>query len=141
MTQDPLAPYRKTTPAPAGGLASGEAGEYKAFGTKDKLHRLRIRRSKGLTHSPGYHLLLDICYDGQHGTEFVLVYTIMMVMVEGKNLQQLIFAIENGMADFIQEFDANRWAKPGDGQAAFIESIEIKLLDNPDGEKSGNGRH
>jgi len=27
----------------------------------------------------------------------------MMVLVRGKNLQTVVFAIENGMADFIQE--------------------------------------
>jgi hypothetical protein len=101
-----------------------------AFGTKDKVHRLRIRSASSLTHSPGYNLLLDVVYDGDYGTNFVLVYTVLMVRVEGKNLQKLVFAIENGMADFIQEFDAERWAKPADAKAPLIESIEVKVTES-----------
>jgi len=43
----------------------------------------------------------------------------MMVLVRGKNLQTVVFAIENGMADFIQEFDFKRWPEPTDATAPF----------------------
>jgi len=69
----------------------------------------------------------------------VLVYTVLMVRVEGKNLQKLVFAIENGMADFIQEFDAERWAKPADAKAPLIESIEVKVTES--GSPSGDMKH
>ena len=111
-------------------LPPKEPDEYLAFGTKDKVRRLRIRSGATMTHSPGYNLLLDVVSDGQEGTHFILVYSILMVMVQGKNLQKMVFAIENGMADFIQAFDAKRWQKPTDANAAFIESIEIKAIDN-----------
>jgi len=127
---DPLAQYRRTSTSTVGGVPpSKDSGEYAAFGTKDKVLRLRIRGASALTHSPGYNLLLDVVYDGDHGTHFVLVYTVLMVRVEGKNLQKLVFAIENGMADFIQEFDADRWAKPADAQAPLIQSIEVKVTE------------
>ena len=142
MTQDPLAQYRRTPTIPPGGVQpSGENEAYAAFGTKDKVHRLRIRSAKALTHSPGYNLLLDIVYDGGLGTNFVLMYTVLMVMVKGKNLQKLVFAIENGMADYIQEYDPARWAKPTDASAAVIDSIEIKLVEASDGDKQGDTRH
>jgi hypothetical protein len=54
----------------------------------------------------------------------------MMVLVRGKNLQKVVFAIENGMADFIQEFDFKRWPEPTDATAPFIESIEVKVNEN-----------
>jgi len=110
-----------------------------AFGTKDKVRRLRIRSAAALTHSPGYNLLLDVVSDGQHGTNCILVYTILLVMVQGKNLQKMVFAIENGMADYIQEFDPDRWQKPKDAEAAFIDSIEIKVTEG--GSRFGDTKH
>ena len=137
---DPLAQYRRTSTSTVGGVPpSKESGEYVAFGTKDKVHRLRIRSASSLTHSPGYNLLLDVIYDGDFGTNFVLVYTVLMVRVEGKNLQKLVFAIENGMADFIQEFDAERWPKPADAAAPLIQSIEVKVTES--GSPSGDMKH
>jgi len=106
------------------------ADEYVAFGTKDKVFRLRIRSAAAPVNSPGYNILLNVVYDGDHWTHFMLVYTVLMVLVRGKNLQNTVFAIENGMADFIQEFDPERWEKPKDGNAAFIESIEIKAIES-----------
>jgi hypothetical protein len=111
---DPLAQFRKTpqTPAPGATTPPKDTDAYAAFGTKDKVFRLRIRRAMAPTRSPGYAYLLDVVYDGSFGTNFVLVYTFLMVLVRGKNLQSLVFALENGMVDFIQEFDPDRWASP-----------------------------
>jgi hypothetical protein len=129
---DPLAQFRKTPLAPTGGGPSkpSETDDYVAFGTKDKVSRLRIRRAMAPTRSPGYPYLLDVVYDGAFGTNFVLVYTFLMVLVRGRNLQGLVFALENGMVDFIQEFDSDRWAKPTDETAPFIESIEVVVQES-----------
>jgi hypothetical protein len=137
MKHDPLSQFRKTPPVPKGGMVPPiEADEYVAFGTKDKVHRLKIRSLPTLVHSPGYNLLLDIVSDGQYGTSFILVYSVLLVMVRGKNLQKTVFAIESGMADFIQAFDPERWQKPKDDTAAFIESIEIQDTErSPMGDK------
>jgi len=130
VPDDPLAQFRKTAPAPAGGTTPPkETGEYLAFGTKDKVNRLRIRSAMAPVNSPGYNILLNVVYDGEYGTNFVLLFTVMIVLVRGKNLQKVVFAIENGMADFIQEFDPDKWQKPADAGAAFIESIEIKIIE------------
>ncbi len=107
-----------------------EPGEYVAFDAKDKVTRLRISRANDPTRSPGYAYLLDIVYDGDFGTNFVLVYTFLMVLVRGKNLQPVIMALEMGTADFIQEFDADRWQIPKDEKAPFIESIEVVVQEN-----------
>jgi hypothetical protein len=139
MAHDPLSQFRKTPVTPKGGmLPPQESDEYAAFGTKDKVRRLRIRSATALTHSPGYNLLLDIVSDGRLGTHFILVYNVLLVKVQGKNLQKMVFAIENGMADFVQEFDPERWQKPADVEAAFIESIEIKI---PEGSPLGDKKH
>src|SRR5580658_9497989 len=140
MAHDPLAQFRKSPVTPSGGmLPPKESDEYLAFGTKDKVRRLRIRSGATMTHSPGYNLLLDVVSDGQQGTHFILVYSILMVMVQGKNLQKMVFAIENGMADFIQAFDAERWEKPKDDTAAFIESIEVQVTEG--GSRYGDTKH
>jgi hypothetical protein len=131
MADDILAQFRRTPSAGSRtGVTTDGPDEYCAFATKDKVHRLRIRCAAALTHSPGYNILLDIVYDGHHGTHFVLVYTTLAVLVRGKNLQKIIFAIENGMGDYIQEFDPKRWTKPIDLEAPFIESIEVKATPN-----------
>lgn len=127
---DPLAAYRKTPPAPAGVVNPPQGGaEYIAYSAKDRVRRLKIRPANAMTHSPGYNLLLDIAYDGSHGTNIMLVFTVMMVMVQGRNLQKLAFALENDMAEYIQEFDPDKWARPTDATAPVIESIEIKITE------------
>ena len=143
MADDPLAQYRKTRPAaPAEAVSPPkEADVYLAFGTKDKNRRLRIRCAMDSTYAPAYNVLLSVTYDGTYGTNFALVYSVMMVLVRGKNLQKMIFAIENDLADYIQEFDPDRWQKPTDANAAFIESIQVKVLDGgkaaPDADEAG----
>ena len=72
-----------------------------------------------------------------HGYSFM-----MMVLVEGLNLQPVVMALQMGTADFIQEFDADRWQKPNDEKAPFIESIKVVLQEGgppmPEKGKEGN---
>jgi hypothetical protein len=143
VPDDPLAQFRKTPPVAAGGvIPPKETDEYVAFGTKDKVFRLKIRSAMAPVHALGYNILLDVVYDGAYGTNFVLQFTVLMVLVRGKNLQKMVFAIENGMADYIQEFDPDRWQKPKDETAAIIDSIEIKIIEGGSGaEKAGDTKH
>lgn len=132
IMNDPLAQFRKRP----GGMAAPPTGEgegYAAFGAKDKVERLKIRRAFAPTRSPGYAYLLDMAYDGPFGTNFVLVYTFMIVMVRGRNLQPVIMALESGTADFVQEFDPDKWSKPSDDKTPFIESIEVVVKENGEG--------
>ena len=124
---DPLSPFRKTAAASPGAPAGGgrASDEYAAFGAKDRVSRLRIRSVMAPTHSPGYLYLRDVAYNGEFGTNFALDFTFMMVLVRGRNLQPVVSALESGMADFIQEFDAKKWAKPTDPATPVIDSIEI----------------
>jgi hypothetical protein len=128
---DPLAQFRKKPVGTvAGTTPPKDSDEYVAFDAKDKVDRLKIRRANDPTRSPGYAYLLDVVYDGQYGTNFVLVYTFLMVLVRGKNLQHLVTALEMGTVDFIQEFDPDRWRKPSDEKAPFIESIEVVVQES-----------
>jgi len=135
VPDDPLAEFRKTPPAPRGGpIPPKGTDEYVAFGTKDKVQRLRIRSTAAPVHAPGYNILLNVVYDGEQGTHFMLVYTVLMVLVRGQNLQKLVFAIENGHADYIQQFDPARWQKPTEADATIIDSIEVKVTDKGNAE-------
>src|SRR5690242_18973657 len=107
---DPLAQYRKK---PVGTEAEPPLPkalvEYVAFDAKDKVERLQIRQANAQARSPGYGYLLGVAYDGPFGTNFVLSYSFMLiVLVEGKNLQPVITALQMGTAEFIQEFDADK---------------------------------
>jgi len=140
---DPLAQFRKKPIVPGSGTAPPQTPEgYVAFDAKDKVDRLKIRRANDPTRSPGYAYLLDVVYDGEYGTNFVLVFTFLMVLVKGRNLQNLIMALEMGTAEFIQEFDADRWQKPADEKAPFIETIEVVVQETgpsiSDSEEPGN---
>lgn len=126
---DPLAQFRKR-PAGTPEAGTSEPEGYVAFGAKDRVERLKIRRANDPTRSPGYVHLLDVVYDGSFGTNFVLVYTFVMVLVRGRNLQPIVMALELSTADFIQEFDSERWAMPKDENAPFIESIEVVIQEN-----------
>jgi hypothetical protein len=130
MANDPLSQYRRTTGVPSMN-ASGSLppDEYAAFGTKDRVRRLRIRSTAAPVNAPGYNILLNVVSDGQDGTNFILVYSVLLVLVRGRNLQKMVFAIENEMADYIQEFDPDKWQKPTDATAPLIESIEIKAVE------------
>ena len=129
---DPLHKYRRTPLPPQTEAATPEpeaVEEYLAFAAKERVERLKIKRASAPTRSPGYDYLLDVAYDGGYGTNFVLVYTFMMVLVRGKNLQPVIMALQAGTADFIQEFDQDEWAKPA-ADAPLIESIEVVVQDS-----------
>jgi hypothetical protein len=134
MVNDPLSQFRKTTTGSKGEMVPpAEGEEYAAFGTKDRVRRLRIRSTTAPVNAPGYNILLNVVSDGQDGTNFILVYSVLMVLVRGRNLQKMVFAIENEMADFIQEFDPDKWQKPTDATAPVIESIEIKVVNGSSG--------
>jgi hypothetical protein len=97
---------------------------FAVFEKGDKAYRLQIRRVKGATHSPAYSYLLDVCYDGFHGTGVMLIYSFMQVKIKGKNLQALITAIEKHECAYLQDYDEHVFIQPKTDQP-IIELIEI----------------
>ena len=134
MSDDLLAQFRRKPVNGVGvGPDPGEPEGYVAFATKDRVQRLRIRCATALTHAPSYPLLVDVVYDGNFGTHFILVFTTMAVLVRGRNLQRVVFSIETTACDWIQEFDPKIWKQPADLSLPFIESIEVKITPNNSG--------
>ena len=102
--------------------------EYKAFELRDNAARLEIRRATQPSRFPAYSYLLDISYDRFHQSAFALVYTFMVVTVNGRNLEKVVHAINFGDCDAITEFDPKRHEKPAKGEP-LIESIDIVTAD------------
>lgn len=130
---DPLAKFRRgavspsipVVVAPGEKPVSRRSGNYIAFQSKEQAKRLRFRSAARATRSPSYSYLLDVIYDGDFGTEIVLLYTFLSVILKGRNLQELAAGLEEGTIDYVQEFDPERWELPVDQSVAVIESIEV----------------
>lgn len=133
---DPLAPYRKGPGLGRGGFAAPPAPAppdqppeaYLAFATKDKVDRLKIRPAMSPWRAPSYVHLLDVTSDGPFGKNFTLIFTILTVLVRGRNLQAVVAALESGNAEFIQQYYPDLWPPPADG-APVIELLEIHASD------------
>jgi hypothetical protein len=126
MADDLLAQFRRTGATSVGGAKLPSVPkEYVAFAAKDRSQYLDIRLARPPYHSPRNNLLVNVAHDGPFGTNFLVTYTTMSVLVKGCNLQELVFAIQNQMAAYIQEFDPHKWPKLKNEKAPFIESIEI----------------
>ena len=119
---------RQQQPPPAQQFAPQAAASlkpYEAYKVKDKgAERLEIRRVLGESHAPSYRYLMDVSFNGDYGTELVLIYSFLMVKIKGRQMQPLIRAILEGTCAFIQDFHPKEFLQPQPG-AAIIESIEI----------------
>jgi hypothetical protein len=138
MGDDLLAQFRRTPATSASGPRPPVPDEYVAFAAKDKAQFLDIRLVRPPYHSPRNNLLVNVAYDGPFGTNFLVTYTTMNVLVRGRNLQEVVFAVQNLMAIYIQEFDPDRWSRPKNDKAPFIESIEIHFHVDMTGANNGD---
>lgn len=141
MADDLLAQFRRT--ATSGSAVKPPTAppvpeEYVAFAAKDRALYLDIRLTTPPYHSPRNNLLINVAHDGPMGTNFLVTYTTMSVLVSGSNLQEVVFAIQNQMAGYIQEFDRDKWPKPKDSKAPFIERIEVHFHSDITGAGNGN---
>ena len=130
---DPLAKFRRpgvtraerraATPPPP-----GTPKPYRAFEAKDKLVCIDVRRVLGTTHALTYAYLLDVAYDHEYFTNFVLYFSFMQVKVRGKNLKEVIGAIKLRKCEFIQDFHSGEYERPK-ADEPIIELIEVEWRD------------
>lgn len=138
MGDELLAQFRRTGATSGGGPKPPHApDEYVAFAAKDKTQFLDIRSAKPPYQSPRNNLLVNVAHDGPLGTNFLVTYTTMSVLVRGRNLQEIVFAVQNLQAVYIQEFDPDKWPKPKNEKAPFIESIAVHFHGDITGENNG----
>ena len=127
MAVDPLEKFRKKPTETAGAPIVG-AGEYEAFKAVDRRqYRLKIRPSMRAWERVPYAYLHRIVEDGAFGTELCLIYAFMVVVIKGRNLHLVADAIDEERCEYVQQYDPDKWAKPTDASAAFIESIDIHV--------------
>ena len=118
---DPLAAFRRPgdkrgakprapEPPPSG------LKPYLAFEPKDKLQSLDIRQVLGPTHAPTYAYLLNIVFDHEYFTGFMLFFSFMVVKVRGKNLKDVINAIKMRKCEYIQDFHPGEYQPPKPGE-------------------------
>ena len=126
MADELLAQFRRTSATSAGGVKPpATPEEYVAFVGKDRAQYLDIRLARPPHHSPRNNLLVNVAHDNPLGTNFLITYTTMSVLVRGSNLQEVVFAIQNQMAASIVEYDPDKFPKPKNDKAPFIESIAV----------------
>jgi hypothetical protein len=104
---------------------------YQAFATKDKFGRIDIRTNDGLCHSPAYAYLPDVSHGRRAHTSVLLVFSIMLVRVQGRSLRSLTDAIKLHTCEYIAqfdppEFDPREFDPPADSDAPHIERIKIQ---------------
>jgi hypothetical protein len=132
MSDDPLAEFRPTGSKPKSTARRAKPGDpesrvYEAFNSRDnqRRHRLNIRRKGGMSHAPGYNFIVDICYDQDNYSGIMLVLSMMIVKVKGRNLKPIVDSLLLGTCQYIQEFRDDLFDKPQDASAPFIEAIEV----------------
>jgi hypothetical protein len=145
---DPLKQFRRPGATRAERRAEpppppGTPKRYRAFDAQDKLLCLEIRRVLGTTHAPTYAYLLNIAFDHEYFTGFVLYYTFMRVKVRGKNLKDVITALKLRKCEYIQDFHPSEYAPPKPDEP-LIESITVEwrepiMSGSDEEEKKGEG--
>jgi hypothetical protein len=134
MTGSPLARFRRQgapeaeAATPTKPVTASALKPYRAFDPQDRVMSLDIHRVLGPTHSPGYAYLLNLAYDNEYFTNFVLYYTFLRVEVRGQHLREVIQAIKLRKCEYIQDFHPEEFELPAEGQP-LIESIRIVWLD------------
>lgn len=101
---------------------------YTAFDIREHAERLHILRATEPSRFPSYQYLLDISYDHTHQSAFVLIFTFMIVEVEGWNLGPIVHAISFGNCERITQYHPKLYDAPAQGEP-LIEKIQITTAD------------
>jgi hypothetical protein len=104
---------------------------YEAFAAKDKLHRVDLRASDGLSHALPYSHLLLLTYNRRTYGEIFLTISGMAATIRGRNLRPIVDALKLHTCEFIQAYDPLEFDQPGDMAAPFVESVEVEIIKGP----------
>jgi hypothetical protein len=108
-----MAPFRQISQSATPEQVAGDPHLYTAYGVGDRRQsRLEIRCALSAWHSLSYRYLLNVVFNGTHGTELVLVYSMQLVKVAGHHMQPLIRAILEGTCTFIQDYHPQEFTPP-----------------------------
>lgn len=149
MARDPLDQFRRpqqqqaqrTPPSPAPPVDSEDLGPpseidprtgkevYHAFRVSSRtLDRLEIRPEDGVFIMPRYFDMRDIVSNRRVGTEIVLPFPVYEVLVSGRCLKQVVYALKECRCVYIEAYDPDFHAPVvDDGKTPFIQSIRVVL--------------
>ena len=71
-----------------------------------KRDRLELRPESGEWLFPRYFDMADMIVNRRAGTEIVLQFPLYAVFIEGRNLQQLVYALKESRCNFIEAYDS-----------------------------------
>jgi hypothetical protein len=127
MARDLLEQFRGKSAEARAAPAPVQSG-YEAYRRADSRQvRLKLRPKDRAWERINYGYLQRIVEDGDFGTQIGLVYSFAVVIIKGRNLQPVIDAIDAEQCEVVQQFDSERWEKPLDPKAAFVERIEFHV--------------
>jgi hypothetical protein len=107
---------------------------YEAFRVSPRREEhLEIRPAMAVWGAPRFFDLEDIIPDQRRGTEIVLMFPKYAVLIGGRNLQRLFYALKQHRCAFMEQYHPDKFAPVEDGNAAFIETIELKTRGNQKG--------
>ncbi|MCW5631888.1 MAG: hypothetical protein KIT17_00995 [Rubrivivax sp.] len=127
MPHDVLEQYRGK-PAQNRILTGPMRVPYEAFRRNEaRQYRLKVRPRLRAWERVPYSYLLRIVEDGVYGTQVGLIYSFAVIILQGRNLQPIADAIDMERCELVQQFDADRWARPEDEKAPIIERIDFHV--------------
>lgn len=104
---------------------------YQAFrASPRKCDRLEIRLASGIWQYPRYFDLRDISADARQWARIVLHFSMYDVLIDGRNLHPLLYALKHSRCDYIQEFYAPAFSPDrldDEPNPAFIATIAINF--------------
>ena len=113
--------------------------DYNAYGEErgqKNLDALEVRLKGYKTEIVFYSYLMRISCNSDQS--LILKGTDFMAYIDGERLGGLIRALKDKRAEYIQEFDPNRFLDPDDEEAPFIREIRIAGLFDGNVEYGGN---
>ena len=130
------AAFRQISRSATSDQVSGDPHHYDAFVPGERGQEiLDIRPVMGIWQSPSYRYLMNTLFNSVSGTEMVLVFSFMIVKIQGRNLAAMRQAILAHTCEFLQEYHPNEFSPP-DKDAPVITKIEI-IVRGADEEMSG----
>jgi len=115
---------------------------YEAFRVSlRKRDRLELRFTMQAWLFPRYFDLRDMSANGYHGTEIVLIFPVYDILIAGRNLQSVLYALKESRAVFIQDYHPEAFAPIDDESVPFIESMTVRVkTGRPTDEKSSQSK-
>ncbi len=122
-----LAQFEKKSEAGKAEVLAGDGEEYEAFDVKDRrLLNLYVRPIADPYQWVSYRYLLH-SVAAPDGTRLDLVFSFLLITITGRNLLVIGDAIAKERCGFLQQFDVEKWPRPKDTSAPFIETIKYRM--------------